>query len=235
VLVLLAAPAAWAAQTLGHPTSSTFPAGGPADASALGGGFAGPGGAGLRRRGGLGFGFGAPGGRLRFGAGPPGAFRGAIPPGRGFGGAGGAGGFTGPGFGGGFGGNSADVTAVESYARAHGGGTIGVSSQSSAAAAILASDANVAGLGGFSGRESSVTARWIAMEVGAGRLRWVLTEGGGAPRAPGDQRAGSQAAMSVVAKACRAVNVAATGAAKLTVYDCQGRAREILAVSASKR
>ena len=127
------------------------------------------------------------------------------------------------------------MTAVESYARGHGGGTIGVSSQSSAAAAILASDANVAGLGGFSGRESSVTARWIAMEVRAGHLRWVLTDAGGVPRAQGDQRAGSQAAMSVVAKACRAVKVGVSGAAKLTVYDCQGRAREILAVSASKR
>ncbi len=54
---LLAAPAVWAADTLGHATSSTFPAGGPADASAFGG-------------------FG-PGGR-RFG-GAPGARRGIFP------------------------------------------------------------------------------------------------------------------------------------------------------------
>jgi hypothetical protein len=40
--VLLLAPATWAAQTLGHATSTTFPAGGPADA---GGAFA-PGGGG---------------------------------------------------------------------------------------------------------------------------------------------------------------------------------------------
>jgi 4-amino-4-deoxy-L-arabinose transferase-like glycosyltransferase len=239
VLVLLAAPAAWAVQTLGHATSSTFPAGGPADASALGGGgFAGPGVAGSGRRGGFGLGFGGPGGRLRLGAGAPGAFPPPVSPGSGFGArggprAGGPGGF-GPG-GGGFGGNSATLTAVESYARAHGGGTIGVSSQSSAAAAILASDADVAGLGGFSGRESSVTAPWIAMEVRAGHLRWVLTDGTGSPLAPGDQRAGSQAAMDVVARTCRAVKVGVGGGATVTAYDCQGRAREILAASVSKR
>ena len=40
--VLLLAPASWAVQTLGHATSSTFPAGGPASAQTMGGG--GPGG-----------------------------------------------------------------------------------------------------------------------------------------------------------------------------------------------
>ena len=39
---LLAAPATWAAQTLGHATNGTFPAGGPANVA--GGGFGGPGG-----------------------------------------------------------------------------------------------------------------------------------------------------------------------------------------------
>jgi 4-amino-4-deoxy-L-arabinose transferase-like glycosyltransferase len=42
--VLLIAPAAWSFQTLGHATSSTFPAGGPATAS----GFGGPGGGAMR-------------------------------------------------------------------------------------------------------------------------------------------------------------------------------------------
>ena len=55
VLVLLAAPAAWAVQTMGHATSSTFPAGGPADALAIGGSAGAPGGSGSGR-GGLGFG-----------------------------------------------------------------------------------------------------------------------------------------------------------------------------------
>src|SRR5213076_133658 len=40
-------PATWAAQTLGHATSSTFPAGGPASASLGGGGFGGPPGGGF--------------------------------------------------------------------------------------------------------------------------------------------------------------------------------------------
>ncbi len=44
---LLAAPAAWAVDTLGHATSATFPAGGPTSASA--GGFGGPGGFGGAR------------------------------------------------------------------------------------------------------------------------------------------------------------------------------------------
>ena len=54
---LLAAPATWAAQTLGHPTSGTFPAGGPANAGSFGG-FGGPGGpGGFGHRGGFPGGF----------------------------------------------------------------------------------------------------------------------------------------------------------------------------------
>ena len=52
-----------------------------------------------------------------------------------------------------FGGDSSGLNAAIRYADTHGGGTIGVESQSSAAAAILDAHANVAGLGGFSGRE----------------------------------------------------------------------------------
>ena len=267
---LLAAPASWAGQTLGHATSSTFPAGGPASASI--GGFGGPGGGGL----GGGFrahrGFPGAGGSGGFGArgfsgsGAPGA-RGQVGPAapggpggpagfgaRGFGGAGGLGGAGGPGgagglgglgarglggpggFGGGggmFGGDSTVLKAAISYARAHGGGTIGVESQSSAAAAIVSSNADVAGLGGFSGRESSVSASWIAMEVRHGRLRWVMTEGsqpGGFP-GRGDTRRGSAAALSVVAKACRAVSFTSSGS-KVTMYDCQGRSAAILSTAA---
>jgi 4-amino-4-deoxy-L-arabinose transferase-like glycosyltransferase len=241
---LFAAPAAWAAETLGHATSSTFPTGGPA--SAQSGGFGGPsggGGFGSRR------GFGAPPGATSapgagggvaglFGSGssgtsagsgsagaPPGAFGGRA---GGFGGGGsaGPGGAGGPG---GFGGDSASLNAAIKYAEAHGGGAIGVSSQSSAASAILSSDANVAGLGGFSGRESSVTASWIAMEVKAGRLRWVIVDNQGF-RGPGDTRQGSQAAMDVVAKTCKAVNIK-TSSTTTTMYGCQGRAAAIQAAA----
>ena len=229
---LLAAPATWAAETLGHATSSTFPAGGsgqrvdgrprrsrrsggpgsrrsgrPAGASAAGG----AGGRGGRRSSAPGRAAARPGSALaprrRAAAWP--ASRPAAPAASG--GAGGRGGFGGTGgFGGGrvggrrhFGGDSAALKAAVSYAKAHGGGTIGVSSQSAAAAAILSSNANVAGLGGFSGRESSVSVSWLAMEVRTGHLRWVIADARQSFRAPGDTRQGSQAAMAVVAKVCK--------------------------------
>jgi 4-amino-4-deoxy-L-arabinose transferase-like glycosyltransferase len=192
VAVLLAAPAAWAAQTVGHATSSTFPAGGSSSASAGPGG--GPGGAGF-----------APPGAGRFG-----------PPGRA--------GFGGPG---GFGSNTAALTAAVRYANQHGRGVIGVSSQSSAAAAIVASNFNVAGLGGFSGRESSVSATWLAQEVAAGRLRWLIVDGSQGAALPGDTRTGSQSAMAAAARACRAVTLSTSGNTT-TMYDCLGRSAAIL-------
>jgi hypothetical protein len=131
---------------------------------------------------------------------------------------------------GGFGADSASLKAAISYASAHGGGTIGVSSQSSAAAAILATNANVAGLGGFSGRESSVSVAWLAMEVRDGHLRWVISASGSqGARLPGDSRQGSQVALSAVAKACRRVTLSGSSSDNSTMYDCQGRASAILA------
>jgi hypothetical protein len=126
-----------------------------------------------------------------------------------------------------FGGDSASLTAAVRYANQHGGGTIGVSSQSSAAAAILNTNANVAGLGGFSGRESSVSATWVAQEVAAGRLRWVIVDGTQTGGLPGDTRTGSEAAMNVIASTCRRVTLSTSGTT-LTMYDCQGRAAAIL-------
>ena len=97
--------------------------------------------------------------------------------------------------------------------KAHGGGTIAVSSQSSAASAILEGSTNVAGIGGFSGRESDVSARWLAQEVRAGKIRWVLGEqsaaGGFGGRLPGDTRTGSKAAMAAVEAACTKVTLPA--------------------------
>ncbi len=223
---LLAAPAVWAADTLGHAANGTFPAGGSAAAAGAGlpggaGGFPGrgPGGAGGfpgRGPGGAGA-RGIPGGRI---AGRPPAGlqgRGGSPPGAGAGG-----GFAGAGPGG-FGGDTAGLSAAIKYVSSHGGGTIGVESQSSAATVILSSDADVAGLGGFSGRESSVTAKWISLEVRSGRLRWVLTgDNGQGFGVPGDTRTGSRTAFDAVAKACRAV--ALNGA---TLYDCRGRGAAI--------
>ncbi len=211
---LLAAPATWATETLGHATSATFPTGGPsrlpgsrsprrqqrAAWSAVGQGGLAICSAGARRGG-------QPAGcwattastahrrapaNQRAGSrrppedlGPERAADSAPPavPRRG---------------GGMFGGEDSTLKAAISYAKAHAGGTIGVESQSTASAAILSSDADVAGLGGFSGRESTVTASWLASEVSSGHLRWVLVEGTGGMRLPGDTRSGSQSAFAAV-------------------------------------
>jgi 4-amino-4-deoxy-L-arabinose transferase-like glycosyltransferase len=165
---LLAAPASWAAQTVGHATNGTFPAGGPASA-----GFGGPGG----------------GGRMAGGTqAPPGGANGGT-----------FGGGPGPGGGGGgmFGDNSAALTEALAYARAHGGGTIGVSSQSGAASAIIDSDADVAGIGGFSGRESEVSVAWLQQAVADGKIRYVLVDGS-AGMGPQDGRTGASAVMQWV-------------------------------------
>jgi 4-amino-4-deoxy-L-arabinose transferase-like glycosyltransferase len=160
----------------------------------------------------------------------------------------------GPSGGGGFGsvtGTDASTTQALAYVKSHGGGTIAVSSQSSAATAIVASGAKIAGIGGFSGRESDVSVAWLAGEVRAGSIRWVLAEqtgaqaGRGGGGLPGDTRAGSKAAMAAVAKACRKVTSTASstttttgssdsrqalagagtaGSAASTLYDCLGRA-----------
>jgi 4-amino-4-deoxy-L-arabinose transferase-like glycosyltransferase len=220
---LLAAPATWAAETLGHATSSTFPTGGPASAS-----VGGPGG---------------PGGAHRFPGTPPGGFAGppagggavgslfggGARPGApgGFGGPPGAGGPPGGGPGG-FGGDSASISAAVRYAASHGGGAIAVESQSTAASAILTDHADVAGLGGFSGRESSVSVSWLANQVRTGRLRWVIVDSGQAARLPGDTRSGSEGAFVAVERACRAVS-ASGGTGGVTMYDCRGRANVIAA------
>ena len=176
--VLLIAPATWAAQTLGHATNGTFPAGGPASA-----GF---GGAGGPQRGG--FGPGARSGAGRDGRCPgrpvngrcsgrpppaatprrPGESAGRRLPG-GFAGA--ARSATTP-----------NLTQALAYVRAHGGGTLAVSSQTGASNAIIASGADVAAIGGFSGRESEVSVSWLADAVRAGKIRWVLTSGDGGLR-----------------------------------------------------
>jgi hypothetical protein len=280
VVALLLAPSVWAVDTLGHATSGTFPEGGPANVQTANGGGA-FGGFGKRGFGGgrafgaippAATGGGGPGASARtagasavplFGStgstappaaggapgtasGAPGA-AGAAPPGP----AGGS-----AGFGGGRGspfGSDATTTQVLTYVKAHGGGTIAVSSQSSAATAIISSDAKVAGIGGFSGRESVVSAAWLAQNVRSGSIRWVLGEQTGAQRGggvlPGDTRAGSKAAMTAVAKACRkvtlAASTAATGTARAsgtstatgtsasssatTLYDCQGHAAALVA------
>ena len=245
---LLAAPAVWAFDTLGHATSGTFPAGGPASAES--GGFGGPGGVG--GSGGFGgsgrrAGFGGPaGGSGRLGGasgragGPPGATEAGAggtggPPqlfGSGRAGAGSAVGAPGagasgsagttsgafPGIGGTRGGGGAlgapmggsVSSAMLAYVKQHGGGTIAVASQSNAASSIVAGNTNVAGIGGFSGRESDVSVSWLAQEVRTGKIRWVLYEqsaGGPGGGVRGDTRTGAKTAMAAVARECEAVTL----------------------------
>jgi 4-amino-4-deoxy-L-arabinose transferase-like glycosyltransferase len=261
--ILLLGPAIWSVDTLGHPTSGTFPAGGPESASMMGG----PGGGGTlggfgggSSSGGAAGGMTGPGGTMGGGmtGGPSGgtggqafapggsqeegseseAFGGELPrmgegamPGMGELPEGGTGAMTGvpgiesqsgetpmlgaesgelpslgesaegtgaaggspsmsgsgsngaQGFGGGmtggpggmFGGE--DMSAIVEYTEEHGGGTIAVDSQSGAAASIIESGAEVAGIGGFSGKESSVSAEWLEERIEAGDIAWIYTSG----------------------------------------------------------
>jgi 4-amino-4-deoxy-L-arabinose transferase-like glycosyltransferase len=243
VAALLVAPSVWAIDTLGYATQATFPAGGPADdnsaivaINAPAGGF-GP--------------TGAPptGSQPGFTAGPP---RGGPA-----GGASSSGGvsslFSGPGgqaatSGGGL--SAADPAAVNdlglkviiAYVRAHGGGTLAVSSQSNAAHAILAQNADIAGIGGWSGRESEPTIAWLAEEVLSGHIRWIYNQGGGNFGAPGDNRPGATPVLNAAAKVCTRV-VTSRGARPLKVpafrdgvahrglYDCQGKGAALEALS----
>jgi hypothetical protein len=265
----------WAFDTLGHATSGTFPAGGPASAETVGGG--GPphvgaqAGGGFGARGGFG-GAGASGARAgsgRLGAGGAGAVQlfgagggaGASPTGTlpalpGGGGASGFGGAAAAGAAGSPFGGAGSLTKVLAYVDEHGGGTVAVSSQSSAATAIIDEDANVAGIGGFSGRESDVSVSWLAQEVRSGKIRWVLDEqdaGGLGAGMPGETRLGSKPAMAAVARACQAVTYSTSGSnasstagtpggssasgtpggssATGTLYDCQGDAAALASVS----
>jgi 4-amino-4-deoxy-L-arabinose transferase-like glycosyltransferase len=227
--LLLLAPASWAVQTLGHATNGTFPAGGPASA-----GFGGAGGRGGPGGGGPGRGTfpGAGGASGQTGTPPAGA------PGSGTSGSGalgngsgtgpGAGGFGGMG-GGGFGGDNAGLTQAVAYVKQHGGGTIGVSSQSGAASAIIQSGADVAGIGGFSGRESEVSTQWLADAVRSGEIRWVLASGssgfGG-----NDGRVGSSKVMAAVEQVGKKVTVT-SGSTTVTLYDLSGRADALAAIA----
>jgi 4-amino-4-deoxy-L-arabinose transferase-like glycosyltransferase len=258
--VLLLAPGAWAFETLGHATSGTFPAGGPASA-----GFGGPGGGSNGGRF-AGPGNGPPGfsqqsgGSAQNGSGqggqlPPwmqqggpgsgsaqsGAGGGSLPPGLQQGGSSsgsaqsgslqgqgmpGAGGFGQRGFGGGggmFGGDSQSISQAVSYVKQHGGGTLAVSSQSGAAGSLIRSGANVAAIGGFSGRESQVSISWLADAVERGQIRWVLTDG--ASGGFQDGRIGSSLVMAAVQKVGTEVS-SVSG-----LYDLRGHAAELRALA----
>jgi hypothetical protein len=107
--------------------------------------------------------------------------------------------------------------------KANGGGTIGVSSQQRASDTIIQSGADVAALGGFSGRESEVSAKWLAQAVADGRIRYVLTDGTSNGMG-NDSRVGSSALMAVVQKVGKETSVSG-------LYDLQGTAAAIAAAA----
>jgi hypothetical protein len=121
------------------------------------------------------------------------------------------------GMGGGFG-RGQDLTSVVQYVKQHGGGTIGVSSQTGASGTIISTGDDVVGLGGFSGRESEVSVSWLAQAVKDGRIRWVLTDGSSAAGPGRDGRVGASKVMTAVAATCKKATTTTSG----TLYDCQG-------------
>ncbi|HEV7885343.1 MAG TPA: hypothetical protein VGO81_17350, partial [Solirubrobacteraceae bacterium] len=182
------------------------------------GGFAGAGAPGVGGPPPGGFaGAGAPGA----GGAHPGGFAGRGVPGGGLGRAGGGFGRAGGGLGGADSGAQASAVA---YARAHGGGTVVTSSQNGTSAQVI-KGADIAAIGGFSGRESQVTPAWLADAVDAGRVRWVLTSSGGFG-GPGDTRVGSRSVMTVVTQVCSKTTVSG-------LYDCAGKAAALRATTAS--
>jgi hypothetical protein len=125
-----------------------------------------------------------------------------------------------------------------------------VSSQSTAATAIIDGHTNVAGIGGFSGRESDPSVAWLAQEVRDGKIRWVLDEqsAGFGGNTLGETRVGSKPAIAAVAKACQAATLStstnttattgatgtSTAASSGTLYDCQDDAAALAALGAQQ-
>ena len=183
---LLVAPSIWAVDTLGYPTQPTFPAGGPARYNLAVASFTPPSG-------------GAPGGRPPGGVAPPGG--GSAPL---FGGLASqrpsaSAGPPGPC-------NDRSLAAIVAFVKRHGGGAIGVSSQSNAADGIICQRYDVAGIGGFSGRESNPTVAWFADELTSGHIRWVYNEGARNFGSAADNRPGATNVLKAVARVCPQVN-----------------------------
>jgi hypothetical protein len=99
-----------------------------------------------------------------------------------------------------------------------------VQSQQGVASAVIAGS-RVAALGGFSGRESAMSAAAIARLVAAGDARYILlsdVQGFGA----GDTR-GTSPATTAITSVCTAVG--ASGSWSGTLYDCAGKAAQLRA------
>jgi hypothetical protein len=130
----------------------------------------------------------------------------------------------GAGAGGGMFGGDANLTEALTYVNANGGGTIAVSSQQGAATSIIGSGATVAGIGGFSGRESEVSIAWLADAVESGRIRWVIVSESGGGGMGNDGRTGSTTAMTAAAQVGAETSVDG-------LYDLQGTADALRALA----
>lgn len=81
----------------------------------------------------------------------------------------------------------------------------------------------MAGIGGFSGRESEVGVAWLADMVRAGKIRWVVASGGDGGGFH-DGRTGATTAMNAVAQTCTPVSATGSSSTTSGLYDCLGRA-----------
>jgi len=122
-----------------------------------------------------------------------------------------------------------DLSSVLEYTEGHGGGTIAVDSQSGASAAIIEEGAEVAGIGGFSGKESSVSAAWLEERIADGDIAWIYTSGlsgggfgGGTGGAGGDTRTGSESAIDTVVESCTAISSSAYGSSESEATESTG-------------
>ena len=82
----------------------------------------------------------------------------------------------------------------------------------------------VAGIGGFSGRETQVSIKWLAQAVQSGRIRWVLVSGNGGG-GPQDGRIGASELMAAIEKVGTKALTMNGGA----LYDLSGKAAVLLA------
>jgi 4-amino-4-deoxy-L-arabinose transferase-like glycosyltransferase len=120
--------------------------------------------------------------------------------------------------------SSRSIEAALQYIHAHGGGTLAVSRQSGAPARlIIQTGADLAGIGGFSGRESDMSVAWFADAVERGQIEWVLTSRRGAFPAR-DGRIGSSTVMSAVQHVAAETSVRG-------LYSVRGKADALRAVA----
>jgi 4-amino-4-deoxy-L-arabinose transferase-like glycosyltransferase len=229
---LLLAPAVWAQSTQRAAINGVTPGAGPSAVSGL---LAGTGNAfgGLGRR--FGGGGGPPAGFGRGARTPPtGGFGGAgAPPSGAIGGGGGGGVRTFGGGGGGFGGVGGTTEAL-TYVRSHGAASrfpMIVAGQSGISS-LVTSGSRIAAMGGFTGRETVMSAGAVARLVAAGDARYFLLGGG---TAFNGGTSGATGAPAAIAATCRTVSSSVWNAGGTstggfgfgsggTLYDCSGKA-----------